>query len=333
MTVPVILYRYDGSPYAHKIDNALILKKIPHQRVNVSPVLPRPQVADILGIPYRRIPLLAIGNDVYCDTNLIVSALERRFPQSQGFASLFPARNGSANADTGMIKAFSKFWVDAALFPLATSLMPWEKLPPAVVKDRGEFMGKGGPLNVTALVATREGSLAQLAVHLALVEEQLRDGRVWLFDTVTPSIADISVHFVLQWGKGFRTSRALFDGQRFPLTEKWIASVTTYLKDNQVDSVKISGEHAGNAILSSDYEPYSDIGFDAIEAGRLGLKLNDIVSVTPSDTGRTHPTTGKLVAFGNEEVVLEISAPRGVLRCHFPRLGYVITTPKAMAKL
>ena len=40
--------------------------------------LPRPEVMDMLGIKYRRIPILAIGNDVYCDTSLIASALERR---------------------------------------------------------------------------------------------------------------------------------------------------------------------------------------------------------------------------------------------------------------
>ena len=69
--------------------------------------LPRPDLADRLGVTYRRIPVLAIGKDVYCDSSLIASVLERRFPASEGFGTLFPKRNGGGKADTGIIKAFS----------------------------------------------------------------------------------------------------------------------------------------------------------------------------------------------------------------------------------
>lgn len=34
-------------------------------------MLPRPEITDLLGLNYRRIPVLAIGNDVYCDTRFL----------------------------------------------------------------------------------------------------------------------------------------------------------------------------------------------------------------------------------------------------------------------
>lgn len=42
-------------------------------------VLPRPDL-EALGITYRRIPIMAIGRDVYCDSSLIIDVLEERFP-------------------------------------------------------------------------------------------------------------------------------------------------------------------------------------------------------------------------------------------------------------
>jgi hypothetical protein len=116
---PVILYGYDSSPFAAKVYHALLLKDIPHIRVNVSNMPPRPELGRSLGVTYRRIPVLAIGRDVYCDTSLITLALERRFSPEQGYA-------------------FSKFYADRTLFPLAVTFIEWDKLPKAFVEDRSK---------------------------------------------------------------------------------------------------------------------------------------------------------------------------------------------------
>jgi glutathione S-transferase len=100
-------------------------------------MLPRPDLSDLLGIAYRRIPVLAIGNDVYCDTSLIAAALERRFPPSpNGYGTLFPLRKGGGKADTGMVKAFSQFYVDRMLFLLAAGTLDMGGTPEAFRKDR-----------------------------------------------------------------------------------------------------------------------------------------------------------------------------------------------------
>jgi len=53
-----------------------------------------------------------------------------------------------------------------------------------------------------------------------LVEEQLSDNREWLFDTELPSLADISVHFVLAWIASFRGVESLYDATQIPMTIK-----------------------------------------------------------------------------------------------------------------
>jgi len=319
----VVLYRYDASPFSVKIDNVLLLKKIPHEKVNVASMLPRPEITDLLGITYRRIPILAIGNDVYCDTSLIASALERRFPASQGYGTIFPSKKHGAGADTGLIKAFAKHWADTVLFPLAPIHLPWEKFPPAFVKDRGTL--RGGPIDVEAMVAQRGKSLSMLSTYFSLVEEQLSDGREWLFDTELPSLADVSVHFVYAWLKSFRGVETLFDASTFPKSLEWIARLTAHLgrlKQSLPDVPKITGKDAAARIAAASFEPYNIVGFDAREGARLGLKAGDEVSVAPDDNARNFGTVGKLVALNTEEFVVETKGSAGLVRCHFPRIMF-----------
>lgn len=324
-TAPIILYRYDASPFSHKIDNALALKRIIHDKVNVSPMLPRPEITERLGVIYRRIPILAIGNDVYCDTSLIVSVLERRFPPSQGYGTLFPKRKNGENADTGLIKAFSTFYAGSTLFPPTANLLPWDKIPETFLKDRSAL--RGAPIDTKAMAAHAPISKSTLSSHLLLVEEQLNDSREWLFDTELPSLADVSVHFVFAWGRSFKGTDSLFDAKRIPRTIQWIDRMTEFIKEQQASQrapAKLHGLDAANKIISSSYEPYDVVGFDQVEASHLGVVLGDMVKIAPEDTGRGYPTIGKLVALNREETTLEICGSVGLIRCHFPRLGFSI---------
>jgi len=164
-----------------------------------------------------------------------------------------------------------------------------------------------------------------LASHLSLVEEQLSDGREWLFDSELPSLADISAHFVFAWAKSLPMGTELFDAQTFPKSLKWLAGVTAHLerlKESQPAPGKVTGTDAASIITSSSFEPLDVVGFDEREASRLGLKAGARVSITPDDSGRDYPTLGTLVALNREEFVIEVKASGGILRCHFPRVMF-----------
>jgi len=100
--------------------------------------LPRPELSETMGITYRRIPILAIGRDIYADTSLIVSTLERRYPASAGYGTLFPPRKGGGLSDTGMVKALVMYYFDRTVFPLGALSMPYQRFPETFVKDRAD---------------------------------------------------------------------------------------------------------------------------------------------------------------------------------------------------
>jgi len=327
-TATVVLYRYSASPFARKVDNILLLKGIPHNRVTVSIMPPRPELSTHLGINYRRIPVLAIGNDVYCDTSLIASALERRFPPStNGYGTLFPPRKGGGKADTGMIKAFSQFYVDRMLFRLAASTLDSSKFSEEFIKDRRDY-GLARVMKETAL--PRPQTISVISTHLALADEQLADGREWLFDTELPSLADISVHFIYDWIRPFGLDE-LFTAEKNqnPRVMQWMSRMDKYLADRKgvAPFTDTSGVDAAGLITSSSCEPYDVVGFNIVEANRLDMKENSWVAVAPDDTGKNSPTMGKLVGLSKEEFVVETRGLSGaVIRCHFPRLGFTIKT-------
>ncbi|KIP07677.1 hypothetical protein PHLGIDRAFT_29881 [Phlebiopsis gigantea 11061_1 CR5-6] len=330
----VILYHYNASPFATKVKNLLLAKGIPHKRVATTMAPPRPELSDLLGITYRRIPLLAIGNDVYCDTSLIASVLERRFPASQGYNTLFPARAGGGKADTGLTKALVTYWSDGQLFRLIGNSLPYAKLDASFIKDRSAFFG--GTIDAKKLAATQGERSSALSSHLNLLEEQLSDGRQWLLDTESIGLADISVQFLLNWALGFKNLKELFDEQTFGFTLAWLARASDHLAQADKAGVakveKISGTDAAKVICSSSYENVDSIGFDTAEANRLGVKQGDFVSIVPTDLGKV-PTLGRLIALSKVESVIVTSGSAGQVHCHFPRLEFSIRVAKEGAKL
>ncbi|TDL29530.1 hypothetical protein BD410DRAFT_817606 [Rickenella mellea] len=330
---PVVFYRYDGSPFSDKIDNVLLLKGIPHRKVDVRTVsmtLPRPEISDLLGVSYRRIPVLAIGNDVYCDTSLIASALEHCFPKEKGYGTLFPARSGTNKVDTGMIKAFCMYYADRPLFSLAAACLPYNKFPPKFLEDRAQFQGSK-QMNVEAAIARQPMIKSTLSSHMELLEEQLSDGREWLFDTVLPSFADIAVHFPYFWVRHFRGMKDILPESKFPKSIAWISRISDYLNSRKAGDVapstKITGDAAAKVIVQA--QPLAQVGFDTEEAHRLGVHRDTQVSVAPDDTGRTVLTHGVLVGLNREEAVIETQGSAGKVRCHFPMLNFTIRPSKA----
>ena len=75
----LILHHYDMSPFAEKIRLALGLKGLPWRSVITPMVLPKPDHMELTG-GYRRVPVLQLGADVYCDTHLIARVLDRLHP-------------------------------------------------------------------------------------------------------------------------------------------------------------------------------------------------------------------------------------------------------------
>ena len=76
----LILHHYAMSPYAEKIRLCLGLKDVAWRSVDTPMVMPKPDHVELTG-GYRRVPVLQVGADIYCDTACIARELDRRLPQ------------------------------------------------------------------------------------------------------------------------------------------------------------------------------------------------------------------------------------------------------------
>lgn len=109
---------YDFSPFGRRVTTYLTLRNIPYKTVDQPVVPPRPDLAAI-GVKYRRIPVMAIGRDVYCDTKCILAKLEHLFPPSAEHPGL-----GATNAkDRGLERLVEKWGTDIFM-SVCTTISP-----------------------------------------------------------------------------------------------------------------------------------------------------------------------------------------------------------------
>jgi hypothetical protein len=152
-------------------------------------IMPRPDVQAI-GTSYRRIPVLAIGRDIYNDTRLILSKLETLYPSHTPLSSSSPEH-----------KAFERLlenWaVDSGLFARAAQLIPshfpiWKDSK--FTNDRAEFSGR--PWSQEGMEKMKPENLVEFKTAFEFLETTLlADGRQWLLKTEEPSLADIEGTF------------------------------------------------------------------------------------------------------------------------------------------
>ena len=148
------------------------------------PVLPRPDVK-ALGISYRRIPLMAIGRDVYCDTRIILQKLEQRFPKG--------AIGASQPEQKALQKLLESWTIDGGVFNRASQLIP-ANMPllndPKFTKDRQDFSGRSW--EKSKIEANRPEALVHIRNAFDLLETTLlSDDREWILKTEKPSLGDI----------------------------------------------------------------------------------------------------------------------------------------------
>lgn len=174
-----VLFSYKTSPYAQKIHYILTAGGIPYSELTQPPVLPRPDLED-LGITYRRIPLLAVGRDVYADSAAIIDVILNEL-------------GGKHKIETSKADKAYEVWGNDT-FKTVVPLLPVQALTPQFVSDRETIF----PLlaHPERLKAQQPIALADLKSRLAWVED------VYLADRkegAPLSLADIHIIWALRW--------------------------------------------------------------------------------------------------------------------------------------
>ncbi|MEM9305467.1 MAG: glutathione S-transferase [Pseudomonadota bacterium] len=291
----LILHHHDPSPFAEKIRLLFGLKGLSWQSVQVSMVMPRPHMTALTG-GYRRIPVLQIGADVYCDTALICREIERRHPE--------PATGAS-----GIGIALGQ-WSDRAFFDAGASLaMGTDEVPGEVIEDRKAFFTH---LDFDAFRGDRTHLLGQLGAHAQLIEDALADGRSFVAGD-RPGWMDILAWFPVWMAHGYvaEAGSVLAGLERLAA---WSARMAELEHGSRVD---IEAEEA----LAIARESTPDAGRGVSDA-LADLAEGARVAVTPADYGKD-PVIGSLVTLDRHEIAIRRSDPAcGEVVIHFPRIGF-----------
>jgi glutathione S-transferase len=148
--------------------------------------MPRPDIA-ALGVQYRRIPVVSMGRDIYCDSLLILEKLDSWYPASASHPSL-----GAKDATGRALERLLEKWTDVVVFSAAAAAIPSDMdlcKDPAFQKDREELWGR--PWTAEEQDKLKPAGLANMKANFDFLEDLLEDGRQWVLGSDGPALADI----------------------------------------------------------------------------------------------------------------------------------------------
>jgi glutathione S-transferase len=298
----LLLHHYDGSPFSEKVRTALGWKGLAWRSVLQPNMMPKPHLVPLTG-GYRRIPVLQIGADVYCDSHLIARVIERVRPEP----TLFPG------GSEGLCLAMG-FWTDRLLF-LAAVPVVFAAIGPAVprefVEDRTKLMGGRG--DFSAVMKAGPAAADSLRAHAAFLETQLCDGHDYLLGAA-PSLADFSAYHPVWFLRSIPpVAKTLESFVRVSAWADRIAAIGHGRREecSPEEALRVARE-SQPAALDSGVDPREPQGFVPGER----------VRVVPDDYG-FEPVEGALLRADVHEIaVLRESREVGEVAVHFPRAGF-----------
>jgi glutathione S-transferase len=305
----MILHHYPNSPFAEKIRALIGYKGIAWQSVVQPDIMPKADLQALTG-GYRRIPVLQIGADVYCDTALIVQVIE----------GLHPAPSIYAVGNAGAIDTIAQ-WAGDALFWAAMgynfkgAAALFANHPPEVAaqaakafaQDRGAMFGS---------IPRQRPNDATSAYKLYLQRISTMLGEQNYLFGAAPTLADFACYHPL-WFTAVRVPQMAVIFDATPNLRPWLERMQAF-------------SAAGKA-LRSDLTPQSAIelaasstpaSVNAAFVDEHGIELGTQVAITAEKFG-LEASVGELLAATTSRYTLRRKDPRaGTVHVHFPRLGF-----------
>lgn len=209
----LILHQYDLSPFSQKARLMMGRKNARWYACIHSTIMPKPELMELTG-GYRQIPVLQIGADIYCGTELIADELERLIPN--------PPLTAASGPGLGRAMAY---WTDETLFWLIVQITCGSGFAScedaAFNADRFEMLG--AMYNLEAMQAALGVNVPKLRQHLELVERQFADGRAFLLGD-TPDLADISLYHAVDFLSVCRNGNERIPDD-YPAMRRWMSRV------------------------------------------------------------------------------------------------------------
>jgi glutathione S-transferase len=280
------------------------LKNLAWDSVIQPVIMPKPDLVPLTG-GYRRIPVMQIGADVFCDSQVILAEIERRHPEPKALLGPSFAIN---------------LWADRLFFQTTLPVLFGEfnegTLDQAFIDDRTKLSGQ--PFDMAALKAAAPLMRGPWRAQANWLEQALAtSGGDFLFGK-SPSIGDFSAYMNFWFLGG--SQPALVDELTKGMTRvgawrKRIAAIGHGKRTNITPADAIGIAKASEPKITLPHDPNDP----------SGMKPGDAAIVMADDYGR-EPLAGKLVAATAERVIIARSDPQlGRMHLHVPRAGFILT--------
>ena len=299
MTDEMILHHYDASPFSEKVRMVFGMKNLPWRSVVIPNIMPKPDLIPLTG-GYRRTPVMQIGADVYCDTQVILAEIERRHPSFAG----------------GLEWAVN-LWADRLFFQATVPIIfgaLGHMVPEAFIKDREQLSGQPFDPNRMKLVA---GPLrGQWRAQASWIENALAaSGKPWLSGD-KPGLADAAAYMNIWFLQGALAPAAAELLKGLTRTVDWKTRIAAIGHGTRVE---LDSKEA--LAIAEAAKPAGGITHDADDP--IGAAVGAKVFVMADDYGRDR-IEGTLVAANAERLVIaRETEDLGTLNLHFPRAGYI----------
>ncbi len=304
----VILHQYDVSPFSEKVRVIFGIKGIEWYACDEPVIMPKPELTALTG-GYRKIPVMQIGADIYCDTQVIIRELERRYPMPSIYVG----------PDKGFGWGLS-VWTDRSIFQAAVAIIfggmadgDNELANEAFRKDREALTGR--PFDTKAMQAAAPLMADQIRAQLDWAEHQLGSGDDFLLGD-RAGIADASLYYNIAFMRWvYPKGLTFFD--HMPRLAAWEKRVRNLGHGTRHEMSRAEALDIAKAATSTE-----EVRADPAEPN--GYKPGMRVTVMADDYGRD-PITGELVSSSAQHIAIKRSDERvGEVVVHFPRAGFFV---------
>ena len=300
----LILHHYEASPYSEKIRVLLGYKGLSWSSVIVPPIAPKADLLSLTG-GYRRVPVLQIGADIYCDSALITAELDLRFPA-----------HALAQRTAGAATPLLDNWADRILFWQVVRYsmgLRADAVPPALIHDREAFWDH--TIDLDGLKADVDYHRSQICAGLEWLEALL--GSADFFAGDAPAQTDLALYHPVWFFAAVGSATGTDPLASLPGLTAWMARIAGFGHGNRQD---ITPAEATNIALSTTPAPLPSSGSNH---SAIGTPVRVLV-----DEFGTEAIDGTLAHIDDTRIILHRETPQGgTIAVHFPRLGYPLRAP------
>lgn len=222
----MIVHQYNGAPaFSVKARLMLGLKDARWFACDHPTILPKPDLAALTG-GYRQIPVLQVGADIFCGSELIADELDKQVG-GPPLASLSGEGIGRGIAH----------WAEDNLFWLTVQIVCASDFEyaedPDFNADRRKMLP--GIYDPEAMKEALPTNVILLRGHLDLMERQLADGRTFMLGD-RADLADISLYFPLHF-MGFCRNGNERIADEYPAVRAWMDRVAAIGHGQRVEEI------------------------------------------------------------------------------------------------